>query len=92
MNDKPIDTRPTQHSVLRVGNLGSAYDQPGTRRAFTYRDQPGNVTAWKLGNAAHAAALASAGDPIDRGLALLKALQDAGFGVFEIESHVADAS
>lgn len=72
------------HSVLQIGSLGTAYDSPNTRRAFTYTDQPGNVPAWKLGEAVRAAAEASAGDPIDRGLSLLKAMQDKGFGVFEL--------
>jgi hypothetical protein len=71
-------------SVMRIGNDGAAYDPPNTRRAFTYEKQPGNIDASRLGRAADAAAIASAGDSIDRGLALLKELQALGFGVFHI--------
>lgn len=40
-----------------------------------------NVTAWRLGEACNAAAGASAGDLIDRGLALLQALNKLGYDV-----------
>ena len=71
-------------SVVAIGNRGAAYDLPGTCRGFTYTEQPGNVIASRLGKACIAAANASAGDSIDRGLGLLKALQEAGFGVFQL--------
>lgn len=71
-------------NVLRIGNYGAAYDSPNTHRAFTYDHQPGNVDASRLGGARNAAAKMSGGDNIDFGLGLLKALQDAGFGVFQI--------
>ena len=71
-------------SVLHIGNHGAAYDPPNTRRAFTYEKQPGNIDASRLGRAADATAVASAGDSIDRGLALLKELQAVGFGVFHL--------
>lgn len=72
--------------VLQIGNVGAAFDPPKTRRAFTYDWQPGNVDASRLGRAADAAASASAGDSIDRGLALLMTLQAEGFGVFQIDA------
>lgn len=71
-------------SICLVGMRGSAYDTPDSKRAYTYTEQPGNLEAYKLGMATESAANASAGDWIDRGLALLKALQDAGFGVFQL--------
>ena len=71
-------------TVIRVGNYGAAFDPPGSRRAFTYQHQPGNVDASRLGRAADEASKASAGDSIDRGLALLRALRDMGFGVYQI--------
>lgn len=40
-----------------------------------------NVLAWRLSDAFKAAQKASAGDPIDRGLALLRALNEQGFDV-----------
>lgn len=73
------------HAVLQIGNVGALYDPQGARRAFTYSEQPGNIDASNLGYATNKAALASAGDSIDRGLALLQALQEKGFGVFEID-------
>jgi hypothetical protein len=41
-----------------------------------------NVLAWRMGEAFSAAAKETAGDPIDRGLALLHYLNDKGFDVF----------
>ncbi|MBR8509620.1 hypothetical protein [Burkholderia cenocepacia] len=49
------------------------------QRVFTYRHQPNNVGAWRLGEACRAAK--PGGDPIDHGLSLLKELQAKGFGV-----------
>lgn len=74
----------TGHSVLQVGGRGAAYDPPNTHRAFTYTEQPGNEIAWRLGEATRLATYAAAGDCIDRGLSLLKGLQQKGFGVFQI--------
>lgn len=71
-------------SVLRIGRYGAAYDAPNTKRAYTYDYQPDNVDASRLGEALKAAANASYGDNIDRGLSLLKALQGIGFGVFQV--------
>lgn len=76
-------------NVLTIGNRGAAYDSPNTRRAFTYADQPGNINASKLGRACDAASNMSAGDSIDRGLCLLKALQSEGFGAFQIAALAA---
>lgn len=88
MNEKieeiDADGGPVTWSVLKIGNRGSAYDPKGARRAFTYDDQPGNILASRLGSAVNAASSESAGDNIDRGLALLKHLQNKGFGVFQI--------
>ncbi|WP_375282959.1 hypothetical protein [Sphingobium yanoikuyae] len=69
----------------KVGMHGSAYDPPGPCRAYTYEHQPSNLPAYSLGQAHAAASAMSAGDNIDRGLGLLKALEEQGFGVFEIE-------
>lgn len=63
---------------------GAAFDLPGPHRAFTYHHQPGNIGAHRLGAAWQKAASGSSGDFIDRGLGLLKALQQVGFGVFEV--------
>lgn len=70
--------------ICKLGNYGKAYDGPNECRAYTYAEQPGNPGAWKLGEAAHSAMQASAGDHIDRGLVLLRELQAKGFGVFEL--------
>jgi hypothetical protein len=67
-----------------VGMKGSAFDTPTTKRAYTYAEQPDNVNAYKLGRACEVANHRSAGDGIDRGLALLQELQTEGFGVFDI--------
>jgi hypothetical protein len=40
-----------------------------------------NVLAWRLSDAFQTALKASVGDPIDRGLALLRALNEQGFDV-----------
>lgn len=86
----PLYARPPGEVVSlqldrKVGMYGSAYDPPGPCRAYTYEHQPSNLPAYSLGQAHAAAAAMSAGDNIDRGLGLLKALEEQGFGVFEIE-------
>ena len=77
--------------IRQIGDRGKAYDAPGTKRAYTYADQPGNSGAWKLGMALNALRgdPSGEGDPIDAGLKLLQHLQQAGFRVFEIgaEGH-----
>lgn len=54
----------------------------GQRGVLTYANQPDNVGAWRLGEACHVAR--AGGDPIDRGLSLLKELQDRGYGVIAL--------
>jgi len=70
---------------LTLGLRGKAFDPPGTHRAYTYVEQPNNQGAWRLGEALVEAHAMPAGDHIDGGLGLLKALQQRGFGVFEME-------
>lgn len=70
---------------LTLGIRGKAFDPPGTHRAYTYADQPDNQGAWRLGAALVEAHAAPAGDHIDGGLGLLRALQMRGFGVFEMD-------
>ncbi|MCI3970837.1 MULTISPECIES: hypothetical protein [Burkholderia] len=53
------------------------------QRVFTYRHQPDNVGAWRLGEACRSAK--PGGDPIDHGLSLLKELQAKGFGVVALD-------
>lgn len=74
-----------------LGAYGAAFDLPGPHRAFTYHHQPGNIGAHRLGAAWQKAASGSSGDLIDRGLGLLKALQEVGFGVFEVSEIAAPA-
>ncbi|CUI26467.1 hypothetical protein [Achromobacter xylosoxidans] len=74
-----------------LGAYGAAFDLPGPHRAFTYRHQPGNIGAHRLGAAWQKAASGSSGDLIDRGLGLLKALQEVGFGVFVVSENAAPA-
>ena len=85
--DEIVESIPANGLQLdrKVGMYGSAYDPPGPCRAYTYEHQPSNLPAYSLGRAHAAAAAMSAGDNIDRGLGLLKALEEQGFGVFEIE-------
>ncbi len=69
-----------------------------TKGSFrNYRGRPldaamDNVEAWNLGEACAAAAKASAGDYIDRGLALARELDAAGFAIVMkdemVESHL----
>lgn len=66
---------------------GSAYDGPFDARAYTYDHLPGNDPAWAIGRAASNALKEPAGDYIDRGLGLLRHLQDAGFGVFALNDN-----
>lgn len=74
---------PAPREPLTIGTRGSAYDTPTQRRAYTYKEQPGNVGAYRLGEALKTAAKDTAGDSIDAGLSLLKRLEEMGFGVFE---------
>ena len=52
------------------------------QKVLTYKNQPSNVGAWKLGEACRHAK--PGGDPIDHGLSLLKELQDRGYGVVSL--------
>jgi hypothetical protein len=45
-----------------------------------------NVLAWRLAEALNEAMVAKAGDPIDRGLALLRTLRARGFTVYHNEA------
>lgn len=48
-------------------------------------NQPGNVDAWRLGEACRAAAdEPKCGDPIDRGLILLRELEAKGYGIVKL--------
>lgn len=69
----------------KIGIYGQAYDSPGEKRAYTYQHQPANGAAYRLGNALCSTHAMRAGDSIDSGLNLLKALQTEGFGVFELD-------
>lgn len=71
--------------VCKLGIHGKAYDLPETKRAYTYAEQPDSQAAWRIGESASSASLATAGDLIDRGLVLLRELQGNGFGVFELD-------
>lgn len=80
------DAAPAPEQTCQIGIYGRAYDGPGVTRAYTYRHQPDNVGASKLGQACWHSIQKPGGDSIDLGLGLLKHLQDAGFGVFEVKS------
>jgi len=52
------------------------------KQPITYKNQPNNQGAWRLGEACQTAATdPKCGDLIDRGLILLLALQNKGYGV-----------
>jgi hypothetical protein len=70
-----------------IGIKGAAYDLPSQKRAYSYTEQPHNAAAAKLGIALHKAAAEQKGDFIDRGLQLLKVLEEQGFGVFELKDN-----
>lgn len=52
-----------------------------TPKVMTYHNQPGNVDAWRLGEACRAAMAKPGGDLIDTGLSLLKELEAKGYGI-----------
>lgn len=66
----------------QLGAYGSLYDGPLVRRAYTYKHQPGNDAAHRIGVAAQSTGIG--GDAIDKGLKLLCELERAGLGVFEL--------
>jgi hypothetical protein len=81
----PAQPEPVQEPVACfIGAKGSAFDSPETKRAYTYKEQPGNAVASRLGRACDAAIKQRAGDNIDRGLSLLQELQKERFGVFSL--------
>jgi len=67
---------------LKLGMYGSAYDAPNEIRAYTYKEQPDNLVASRLGSVSKEEI--KGGDNIDFGLSLLKNLEKYGFGVFQI--------
>lgn len=73
--------------TIKLGSYGQAFDAPGDRRAYTYKHQPGNQAAWRIGDAS--SRVEAGGDLIDRGLSLLKVLEAGGFGVFELDETAA---
>jgi hypothetical protein len=73
--------------TIKLGSYGQAFDLPGDRRAYTYKHQPGNQAAWRIGDAS--SRVEAGGDLIDRGLSLLKVLEAGGFGVFELDETAA---
>lgn len=81
---KYLDGKTVPVPVRKLGIRGSAYDLPSVKRAYTYADQPDNVVAHRLGRALTEAHNKPAGDWIDKGLGLLQALDQEGFGVFEV--------
>ncbi|WP_436407955.1 hypothetical protein [Burkholderia oklahomensis] len=81
-------------STYRINGLASVADEIERfskeptmphDNVLTYANQPGNVGAWKLGEACRAAK--AGGDPIDHGLSLLKELQARGYGVVDLVAH-----
>lgn len=74
---------PVAGQVIKLGSYGQAFDLAGDRRAYTYKHQPGNQAAWRIGDAS--SRVEAGGDLIDRGLSLLKVLEAGGFGVFELD-------
>jgi hypothetical protein len=68
----------------KIGMYGQAFDPVGPHRAYTYVHQPNNLAAWRLGKASPSPFDRT--DLVDRGLSLLKALNENGFGVFEIDA------
>lgn len=72
-----------------LGMRGEAFDGPNDARAYTYRHQPGNVMASRIGEAtAIAAQQDRCGDYIDRGLVMLRELQTRGLGVFTFHADM----
>ena len=74
---------PLENLFAAIDRLAASDAPPAAQavQVHTYKNQPGNVPAWGLGQACRRAAEAPAGDPIDRGLVLLRELQAEGFGV-----------
>ncbi|MED5608523.1 hypothetical protein VV867_12580 [Pseudomonas sp. JH-2] len=83
LDASPVAQAP-EIQVRKLGIYGKAYDLPETKRAYTYAEQPDNLGASRLGRALSETVQVTFGDHIDGGLALLRALEGAGFGVFEL--------
>lgn len=93
----PAASAPTSAAIILIlartlGQHGAAFDPPGRHRAYTYQHQPGNGAAYRLGKACDKAAAGRAGDFIDRGLGLLKELQEVGYGVFDVADSAGPVS
>lgn len=81
----PAPAQQAQEPVtIELGNRGSAFDMTGTKRAYTYKHQPSNSVASKLGKATYEATKKFNPDNVDTGLILLRELYEQGFGVFNI--------
>lgn len=61
-----------------------------TKRILSYTgNQPDNIEAWRIGEAcSKAAADRRCGDPIDRGLILMKELEAKGYGIVKLEEVI----
>jgi hypothetical protein len=80
-----IDT----NKAIQAGRTWQAWMDAGEQsaaRVFTYRDQPGNVEAWRFGEASHNTSKKPGGDFIDTGLQLLLELQNKGYGIVAIDA------
>ncbi|ABN88248.1 hypothetical protein BH02_3794 [Burkholderia pseudomallei] len=73
---KALEARAGYVKVLREARAAAS---PAAEHVLTYETQPDNIGAWRLGEACRAAK--AGGDLIDRGLSLLKELQDRGYGI-----------
>lgn len=71
--------------ILKIGINGKYYDKKEQCRAYTYKNQPNGVEAYRIGKAVDKAKNDTHGDHIDLGLNLLQQLECLGFGVFEIK-------
>lgn len=60
------------------------------QKPMTYKDnQPGNLDAWRIGEACRQAADdPRCGDYIDRGLILLRELEEMGYGIVKLTPNM----
>ena len=70
-----------ESAEAEILRLRSALDAQGWRQPIDARGAADNVVAWKLAEALNRAMTVRAGDPIDRGLAVLRVFREAGFGI-----------
>lgn len=54
---------------------------------YSYKNQPGNVEAWRFGEACSKASKQPTGDYIDSGLALLRELEAKGYGIVQLAAR-----